>query len=171
MSKKIKAARAAPFSDSLKTRLRARLKVFRGTLPVNACWPWGGNQNRQKYGLIWNKDAHSKTSLAHRVAFEAFHRPLQAGECVLHTCNNPSCCNPRHLRAGTREENAAQRDREGRATRGSSHHLTRLTESRVVELRAAYVAGSSTGALARQEGLSYKTIWKIVTRKTWKHVV
>ncbi len=37
---------------------------------------------------------------------------------VLHLCDNPSCVNPRHLRAGTAKDNAIDRTAKGR-TKGS----------------------------------------------------
>ncbi|WP_257541206.1 HNH endonuclease [Sphingobium sp. CFD-1] len=67
------------------------------------CWPWLASC-KDGYGRF--KIASYETVIASRVALV-----LETGEehldlHALHSCDNPPCCNPTHLRWGTPEENA-----------------------------------------------------------------
>lgn len=51
---------------------------------------------------------------AYQVAYELSHGPIQIGHYILHACDNPLCCNPAHLSAGTPQQNAVDMHRRGR---------------------------------------------------------
>lgn len=70
------------------------------------CEMWVGGVNRRGYGKAWH---NGKTVGAHRVAYcKAKGIPLESidGLLVLHSCDNPGCVNPEHLRTGTAKHNA-----------------------------------------------------------------
>lgn len=75
------------------------------------CWPWTKAHNEHGYGLI---RVAGKNVKAHRVAL------IQGGEDpgpsvkVLHSCDNPPCCNPGHLRFGSQRENVEDMHARGR---------------------------------------------------------
>jgi hypothetical protein len=53
--------------------------------------------------------------LAHVLAYRlAFGHPPPDKPCILHVCDNPSCCNPAHLWAGTAADNNVDMARKGR---------------------------------------------------------
>lgn len=91
---------------------------------------------------------------------------------VRHSCDNPPCCNRRHLLAGSQLENmrdAVERDRL-RPARGVDHHRAVLDEDtvrRIVELRNGGLTYDET-ALAT--GATRSQVADIVTGRSWQHL-
>lgn len=91
----------------------------------NACWPFQGARNGDGYGQV---SYRGRLRQAHRVAFILWHGPTMEGigrwDIVLHSCDNPPCCNPRHLTLGTTADNNDDMRAKGRAkehTHGAQH--------------------------------------------------
>ena len=59
---------------------------------------------------------NSKEYSAHRVSWIIHNGKIPADMCILHTCDNPPCVNPKHLWLGTLKENSQDMVRKGRAT-------------------------------------------------------
>lgn len=139
-------------------------------LGPDVCWPWLGPRMRQGYGSIWIR--HGVTALTHRVAWELTYGPIPDGLCVMHTCDNPPCCNPAHLRLGTVADNNADKQAKGRAksARGELNGHARITEGDVLEMRARRRAGEPNKSIAQSFGVPYYVVWGAVTGRTWKHL-
>lgn len=126
---------------------------------VDECWPWTGPLNRGGYGRMLWRDGHEHG--AHRIAFElAFGWTLKGGV-VCHHCDNPQCCNPRHLWIGTVADNNKDRATKGRSCTGSRHHSARLSDDDVRAIRAA--DGLTLVTLAKSYGVDISTIHGIRT--------
>jgi hypothetical protein len=85
---------------------------------ASACWPWTGARKNGwgGYGLIMAGAKGAGVLRAHRVAWVlANERAIPEGMVVLHTCDNPVCCNPTHLRLGTQSDNSLDMHAKGRA--------------------------------------------------------
>lgn len=87
------------------------MKVRAGKTPED-CWEWIGSK-RHDYGQLSSVRGRSPHK-AHRVSYEIHFGPIPDGMDVLHSCDNPPCCNPRHLRLGTAKDNARDMVERGR---------------------------------------------------------
>lgn len=75
------------------------LFVYRGwTETPSGCWEFNAKGDKNGYGHVRGKKAH-------RISFEHFVGPIPDGLHVLHSCDNPPCINPAHLRVGTQADN------------------------------------------------------------------
>lgn len=133
------------------------------------CWEWQRGKEKNGYGHTW---FHKRQMRAHRVAFELAYGDIPEGMLVCHSCDNPPCCNPRHLFLGTNRDNHADCVKKGRSRRGSKSNKAKLTESQVLEIRNAYTGkwGHQT-ELSKLYGVSTWVISSIVRGESWKHVL
>ena len=150
---------------TLKTRRIAAFweNVDRITTP-EGCWPWIGQINRKGYGLAAMR---SKKYPAHNVVFVLNGGTLLEGELVRHTCDNPACCNPTHLIAGTPADNSRDMVLRGRSRSGSKNHNAKLTENIVLSLRGDSRSARELGQL---HGVNARTIRGVKKGESWKHL-
>lgn len=91
------------------------------TAGPDGCWYYGNttapsNSERSGYTGVY-RDGRA-VGTAHRIACILAHGPVPDGYIVMHSCDNPPCCNPAHLRTGTYAENARDRQQRGRQRGG-----------------------------------------------------
>lgn len=89
--------------------LAERIALLSISDPVSGCRVWDGVRDRRGYGQlnIVRDDGTKKKASAHRVAYELSNGPIPEGMTVDHTCFNPACVNPQHLRLLTLSENSS----------------------------------------------------------------
>ena len=135
------------------------------TLGPNECWFWTGGVDKNGYGRI----LAGHTVLSHRFAWELANGPIPEGMCVCHSCDNPPCCNVRHLWIGSVAMNNSDRNAKGRNSdrRGEMHPLCRLTTSEVLTIRKST---EPQDTLADRFGITQSNVSLIQRRKTWAHV-
>jgi hypothetical protein len=138
-----------------------------------ACWEWSAGRHGDGYGLITYE---GRTQGAHRVAVLVSGREIPHRMLVMHTCDNPPCCNPAHLLVGTYSDNVQDMLRKGRsryspvcgkANRGG---IRKLTEDEVRRIKSASREGATRAELARRFGVDESNIRLIAQGKTWAHV-
>ena len=142
----------------------------------DGCWRWTGVKNSDGYGNIKINGKHVK---AHRFSY-GIHHPItlpmtENHLCILHSCNNPACVNPEHLRLGTHQENMNDKMIQGRGRggnqKGEEIGNSKLTEKQVLEIRNRYDAGGITQQkLADDYGVTRSLIGFVINRKIWKHI-
>lgn len=135
---------------------------------VDECWPWTGATYRKGYGNFGLRRGLNVS--AHRFAYELSQRAPAPELDVCHACDNPPCCNPRHLFEGSRAVNMQDASGKGRLhrpeTKGEANGNAKLTRATVEEIRAA--AGTTLQRdLAARYGVSKSLISAIVRREVW----
>lgn len=153
------------------------------------CWTWLRSKDQAGYGRVAIKRISKSPLRAHRVALALSGVTVPEAAVVRHTCDNPSCVNPRHLLLGTRADNAADMVERGRSTRGRKHPnfgrtgeqafsgcrqtlgARKLTEREVCDIRRERDAnGTSYRDLGERFGITGTNAWMICTRQTWRDV-
>lgn len=132
----------------------------------NGCWNWLGNKSPKGYG---ESSVGGHRRRAHRLAYEAFVGNIPPGLWVLHRCDNPACCNPKHLYLGDHERNTRDKVERARQARfpGELHPMVKLDESAVRHIRGT---SGARVPLAKKYGVSTRTISDIRSRRSWKHL-
>lgn len=98
--------------------------------------------------------------------------PVDAAECVLHSCDVPSCLAPQHLRIGNRTENSADMVSRGRSARGMKNGRHQIDVDTVARIRQAFADSPQIGAhtIAERFGISSGHATSIKNRRFWSHV-
>ena len=86
----------------------------------NGCLEWIGCTDH-KYGSL---KVHKVAWRAHRLAWTLAYGDIPTGMLVLHTCDNPPCCNPDHLWLGTQADNVRDKVSKGRQGTNSNARKT-----------------------------------------------
>lgn len=133
----------------------------------DGCWEWQGARGPHGYGRIGGGASYENERAAHRYALRSTGVDITE-KVVMHLCDNPPCCNPRHLMAGTQEENMRQAVERDRFRTGERHPDAKLTWSKVREIRRLYSSGIYQRALAEKFGVSRQHISMIVLNKSWR---
>jgi hypothetical protein len=135
------------------------------TANPNKCWIWQGCG--QRYGGFGMGGATYKSN---RVAY-FIHYGQDPGDMeVMHSCDNPKCCNPAHLSLGTHYDNMRDMADKGRVNKGSRVNTAKLKEEDIVKIRRMDLEGVNKKDIAKQFSVSSATIYSILTFKIWDHV-
>ena len=153
------------------------------------CWKWKGSRWKSGYGRFTIKQ---KAISAHRFIYEKLNGKILGNLVAMHTCDNPSCCNPNHIISGTRKDNAIDMMTKGRqnfqkrpwtrpskeqrskimkqkAKRGTKHYKTSIYKNGVPvdKVREMIKNGISQYEIANQLGLSQSVVSGINTGIHW----
>lgn len=135
------------------------------------CWEWSGGRSRLGYGRY---RIGPNFVLAHRLSIAIATGIVPERMMALHGCDNPPCVNPGHLRWGSAAENSRDCKDRGRLHRwrgqraGSRNPKAKLSPDDVCDIRSSYIPfRNGAYQLARQYGVSKRTIRDIIQRKTW----
>ena len=144
----------------------------------NECWEWKGYKNDDGYGRTWIND---KGYYAHRVIYSIVYpnsinlnAPSSTDETgfLLHTCDNPSCCNPRHLWVGSHWDNMADKVKKGRSAdfSGDKGPRCKLTMEQAMQIRKLRKSGISAKELAKKFEISLSSMKSLLANKSYIEV-
>jgi len=131
------------------------------------CWVWTSGADRNGYGQCHAarvaKDLGG--TRAHQLAYVAAYGSVPEGRIVCHTCDNPSCCNPKHLYAGTHKDNVRDCVERGRHTNGAApqfdHDYAISQHGKKTSLEVAKELGVTFSAVChvwRKNGLTGRAV-------------
>lgn len=137
---------------------------------ANECWPYKGRcfvkskGGRMTYGRV---ELNKQRLRVHRAVWMIVHGDIPDGLCVLHSCDNPLCCNPSHLFLGTQADNIRDKMEKGRhrVVYGEDCGSSKITREIAQQIRE--IKGTQR-AIAARFGLSQGAVHAIRTGKTWK---
>ena len=121
------------------------------------CWPWTGAKNHAGYGILRHGSGSTRAT---RVALRLSGLDVPKHLVVAHSCDNPCCCNPKHLRATSQRENALDASRRRR-------RKTTITEDQVRKIMDRGAGYLKYKEAALKFGVSEATIIAIRSGKTW----
>ena len=127
----------------------------------DSCWIWKGALSKQGYGKLSFRG--NKSAIASRVSYELCNGTIENSMLVCHSCDIPSCVNPKHLWLGTNQDNMTDMIEKGR-------QHSKLTPKHIFELRKLWEKGYSHAKLQELYNVTSGTISSIINRRIWKHV-
>ena len=139
----------------------------------DVCWPWKGYLGGGGYGRV---QIGNKSYYAHRVIFDlanpntiTLSAPIDKREAgfLMHSCDNPVCCNPKHLKVSDQKENMQDRLNKGRYLfgKGPDHHRAVFTHEEQAEiLRLRKEFGLTASQLANRFGKKLSTMKTLLAR-------
>lgn len=148
-------------------RFRSKLNI----ISEEDCWEWIKSVNSKGYGVF---SVRHIPIYAHRFSYWIFNNAHPGKLKVCHKCDNPICCNPKHLFLGTQQDNIADARRKGRMkpppVRWGHTNGAKLTEHQVREILKLLKDDPSLTdvAIAKLYGVTDNPIRDIRIGKSWK---
>lgn len=148
--------------------IRTYIDRFWGRVNVagdNDCWEWTRGTTSDGYGVFHFGNSSIR---AHRFSYQQSNGRITEHECVLHSCDNTRCVNPKHLWIGTRAENNADKESKKRGIHpvqwaGESNTNAVLTTPEVVAARVMHRKGLPQARIAKLLGVSTASVSMIVS--------
>lgn len=154
---------AGKFSHGSRIKFINKLK----TIDTNDCivWPFGLNPKGYGVGFIDGK----QTSAQRQICFEIYGPPPTQDFEAAHSCGkgHEGCCNPKHLRWATKEENQADRIIHGTSNRGIRNGSHKLNENEVLEIIDLLRSGMNDYEIAPLFSVTREAIRNIRTGRCW----
>lgn len=131
------------------------------------CWPWTGHRHERGYGIFWFS---GKNIRANRFALEATSgAPPFEGAMALHSCHNPPCCNPNHLRWGTALDNTGDQIIRFGPLVGENSRRSQITDAAADKILHMRMEGYRVREIASELDLQESLVENVYVGKSWAH--
>lgn len=150
------------------------------------CWNWTAGKNGVGYGVFYcDTGSGRRAMLSHRFSLGvSLKKDLPRELFVLHSCDNPACVNPHHLRLGTQKENmrdAVIRNRMSKPPLNAHYRKANyikgedvwnqsLTEPEVREIWRLHLAGQNNTQISAAVGHPVHVIADVCRGRSWRHL-
>jgi hypothetical protein len=104
---------------------------------------------------------------AHVYICQKFHGSVE-GLLALHSCDQPSCVNPEHLRWGTAKDNGRDKVIRKRQAYGTRNGSAKLNAYRVQKIKEYDAMGWTSKQIADWYGVALQTVRNVLLGKNWK---
>jgi len=135
------------------------------------CWNWLGSIDSDGYGQF---TIGHNTFKSHRVMYILVYGKIGKDRLIIHSCDNPSCCNPKHLKEGTCKDNMIDKVNKGRDYSGVQNNQgelnpnCKLTMEDINKIRFMYRNGGITQKqLAKKFNVEQAHISRIILKRSW----
>ena len=130
----------------------------------SGCLEWQKGCFPSGYGTVKHG---GKQWRVHRLVWTLINGEIPDGKVIMHSCDNPKCCNPEHLSVGSPKDNKSDCVSKGRHAHGHKQGLSKLSAD---DVRAARKSKMTTQELAKRHGVDWSTMDHARRGLTWKHV-
>jgi hypothetical protein len=137
------------------------------TRKPDTCWIWEGGRGGDGYGRFWME---KKNVSAHRAAVLRAGGEIPEGKFVTHSCDNPLCVNPAHLKVTTHARNMQDMVTRKRHAYGEKNPVAVLTEVQCRTIIERIASGATVRGLAREMGINRGTLRNVAKGYTWRHL-
>lgn len=144
--------------NKLRNRFWSKVQVGRD----DECWLWLAAKTRSNRGVF---RVFGLQVSAPRVAYALYYGRWPELY-VLHSCDNPACVNPSHLREGSQFENMQDMRKKGRQNYVGSH---KVSLEDVKKIRSLRKEGKKLREIAQLYNLSLSGISRICSMSRWKN--
>jgi len=131
------------------------------------CWEWTASKCHNGYG---NFSLQTWPIRAHRFSAVLHGKFTHEQPSVIHSCDNPACVNPDHLKCATQKENSHDMIKKNRQANGEKQHLAKLVKEQIAKIRKLRAGGMTLQKISDLFGVDRSNIGYIVNGVTWKHI-
>lgn len=133
------------------------------------CWEWQASLRPSGYGRF--KIASYVDVTASRLSLIIATGCEPQGMLALHSCDNPPCCNPRHLRWGTVQENSDDMKARGRSYNGEQEGFgngaCKISPEQFEQIIQGFHAGLNNKQIAEGLPVDHSLVSRIRRGRSW----
>lgn len=131
---------------------------------ANGCWVWVHATDSNGYGSVTRNSGEVSS---HRLSWKVFRGEVPFLDEVLHSCDNPPCCNPDHLFLGSKSDNTQDALKKGRMKCDPTKAAITKTIPQTIadDILRRVAAGENKKIIAAEYKIHVTSVYNIVNGK------